>query len=465
MSDGPKVTIMKGDCRTITAGMPEKSIHCTVTSPPYWGMRKYAGQQDTVWGGDPDCKHKWGDPVQKRGTGVGGSKKQRSNKGANHDGSTSRFCERCGAWMGSLGGEPTPDIYVRNLVEIFRGVRRILRDDGCLWLNLGDCYANSKGVGQKGGKDGYAHRGLHGENTPDRSGWKDSEWGLKSGDLMLMPQRVAMAMQADGWWLRSAIVWAKGSSFCGWSGNPMPESVRNRPSAAYEMLFLMTKSRRYFYDWLVAREQATSSEEEYLKVAEARRNLIRYGKGYKVGAERHEGETSFTGVFDGMRNLRNVWAIPTHGFGGSHFATYPEELVRPCITAGTSPFTCQECGAPWEREVERSMAYLKQDINGNRAKAKKKNVDRGDQGGPCDQIIMARQTGWRPTCDHPLGEPGRSIVFDPFGGSGTTGVVAMKMGRDAILAELSDDYVRMAGRRIAKVERRLSYRLVKDNRR
>lgn len=331
---------------TLEAG----SVQCCVTSPPYWGLRDY-GLDPAVWGGDCDCGHDWSDVVVTR-TGGPGSEKQASNRGANN---VSGVCGVCGAWRGQLGLEPTPELYVEHLVAVFREVRRVLRDDGVLWLNLGDGYAASRSY-----------------QVPD------SKWcevgnekassvppGLKPKDLVGIPWRVAFALQADGWWLRSDIIWAK--------PNPMPESVRDRPTRSHEYIFLLTKSARYYYDADAIAEPAINSG-RVVRCDGTQKNTGHQNPRY-TGAKPRD-----ITVAD-LRNARSVWAVTTQPFPEAHFAVFPEKIPSLCIRAGS-------------RE--------------------------GD------------------------------LVLDPFMGSGTTAVVAEKLGRRWVGIEANADYIEIAKRRLAQ---------------
>ena len=224
--------------------------------------------------------------------------------------SAQAFCA-CGAWRGSLGLEPTPDLYVSHLVEIFREVRRVLRDDGTLWLNMGDSYAANRGYQVKDSK--HVDVGNHmGMSVPS---------GLKPKDLVGMPWRVAFALQADGWWLRSDIVWHK--------PNPMPESITDRPTRSHEYVFLLSKSQRYYYDAEAIKEPCQSA------------SLARYG--YAFGGAKNiklkatDKPTAVVGKreYASTRNKRDVWTINAQAYKGAHFATFPEKLVEPCILAGS----------------------------------------------------------------------------------------------------------------------------------
>ena len=242
------LTVWQGDCREVMAQMPDESVHTVVTSPPYWGLRDY---------------------------GIGGQ----------------------------LGLEPTPEEYVANMVAVFREVRRVLRADGTVWLNLGDSYAGGERV-------------------------TDQQDGLKPKDLVGIPWRVAFALQADGWYLRSDIIWSK--------PNPMPESVTDRPTKAHEYLFLLSKSPRYYYDADAVREPHVRTWDESnggnLKVGGVRpvgtNEVHAHGGGGLIMRSRNYNPLG--------RNRRTVWTIATEPFPGAHFATYPTALVEPCILAGSA---------------------------------------------------------------------------------------------------------------------------------
>jgi len=263
-------------------GLPDQSVHTCVTSPPYFGLRDYG-----------------------------------------HD--------------GQIGLEPTPGVFVAKLVEVFREVRRVLRDDGTLWLNLGDSYARQE--------------------------------GLKPKDLIGIPWRVAFALQADGWYLRQDIIWHK--------PNPMPESVRDRCTKAHEYIFLLSKSQRYYFDSEAIKEDAVTPPAARDKASEG------YQADYPKGDRFSSGERVWGQ--DGKKNKRSVWTVATKPFKGAHFATFPPDLIEPCILAG-----CPKDG----------------------------------------------------------------VVLDPFGGAGTTGMVAQRNQRKFVLCEINPEYARMAEDRIANAPKK-----------
>jgi DNA modification methylase len=355
LSPEPPVTLLLASARALP--LADETVQCVVTSPPYWNLRKYEGEQREVWGGDRDHAHEWTmrEEYHNHGDSSAGAK-QRSNQGAvtGRGAIADGFCA-CGAWYGALGLEPTPDLYVENMVEVFREVRRVLRKDGTLWLNLGDTYAG----GRRGGNPTPSTSGLEGGQTSQRQsmatrGLVESRRrddfpiprsdlridGIPEKNLVGIPWRVAFALQADGWILRSDIVWHK--------PNPMPESVTDRPTKAHEYLFLFSKSERYYYDADAIREphtstlrdqaeaRATRTADHNKSVPDEMRNGIRGRDKTSVdphaGGRRQAPEPGEPGAFHSAgRNKRDVWTIPTHPYAEAHFATYPEALVEPCI--------------------------------------------------------------------------------------------------------------------------------------
>ena len=385
---GRTATVYVGDALTVLRELPAESVHCCVTSPPYWGLRDY-GTEPLVWGGDPGCEHEWDRKAYTvivgrggHGSGPGSS----STLGGNTVGavgqqtvSASASCLRCSAWRGSLGLERTPEEYVAALVAVFREVRRVLRDDGTLWLNLGDSYA-SNGPGSWGSSDKStlttgSRRGAWAPGNTIGTTSRREMAGLKPKDLVGVPWRVAFALQTDGWWLRSDIIWHK--------PNPLPESVTDRPTKAHEYLFLLTKSERYYYDAEAIKEPAGKPR---VCGPNSRVNVDR-DPAHKTAKQDAIAKRTYTGFnaryFNNpqpiFRNRRSVWTIATHPYREAHFATFPPDLVKPCVLAGC---------------------------------------------------------------------PGGGVVLDPFAGSGTTLAVAVEYKRDAIGVELNSAYVVLIGKRV-----------------
>jgi DNA modification methylase len=369
------IRILTGDCREVLRELADESVHCIVTSPPYWGLRDYG---TATWeGGEPGCTHS----ARRLSDFEGVATDARSR-----DRIVAQDC-KCGARRidSQLGLEPTYAEYVERMVEVFREVRRVLRGDGTVWLNLGDSYS-SNGRANYGFTDPNSKQATHSaiKSVPRRE--QPSE--LKAKDLVGIPWRVAFALQADGWYLRQDIIWSK--------PNPMPESVRDRCTKAHEYIFLLSKSERYYYD-------ATG------------------------------------------RNKRSVWKIATHPFPEAHFATFPPALIEPCILAGCPEKCCAKCGAPWVRNTESGETTGKGSKPGKPAHLTPQGYLREGKSRCGDAIKIT--LNWSPPCScNASTVPG--AVLDPFGGAGTTGLVADRLGRNAILIELNPEYAGMAQRRI-----------------
>ena len=274
--------------------------------------------------------------------------------------------------------------------------------------------------------------------------------GLKEKDLIGIPWRVAFALQADGWWLRSDIIWHK--------PNPMPESVKDRPTKSHEYVFLLAKSQKYYYDADAVKEPLADSTLQDKRNGKGRLTTGENTK-YDLPPASWYRNRKFTDPALG-RNKRTVWTIPTQSYSGAHFATYPEKLVEPCILAGTSEKgCCPYCGSPWERVIEKGESMW-EERKANGAPMRK---------GMSEDGILETHTlsgnkhaewkaehpdtfvGWQPTCKCGLPWANPCVVLDPFCGSGTTGVVAIRYGRDFIGIELNPEYIELAKKRIEKV--------------
>lgn len=341
--------------------LSNESVHCIVTSPPYWGLRKYSGLPPMVFppgggkGGDPKCKHEWG--AEKIENIAGGKAHGETGSWTNlgedvpriaKTVSQGQFC-RCSAWLGDFGLEPTIELYIEHSMQVLDECWRVLRKDGTCWWNLGDSY---NGVGTHHGSN---NPGISQSAKRQQAEWTTKEPSLKPKDLCLVPHRFVLAAQARGWWIRSDIIWAK--------PNPMPESCTDRPTDAYEHIFLMTKAKHYWYDAEAVREKV---QPESLIRAESGWNPTQVKDGF-----RNEGEpTDRMGerwVNPSGRNLRNVWNFATEAFPaylrdtGSHFAQFPEELPRRCVLAGCPEKTCAKCGAGYIRCYSMKNEYLAED--------------------------------------------------------------------------------------------------------
>lgn len=432
------IQILHGDCRDVLKTLADASVQMCVTSPPFFGLRDYG---TAVWrGGDGQpCDHTRSvsaDPKYQRG-------RQANGHSSAADKLSRRECVRCGAVRedAQIGLEQTPDAYVAELVAVFREVRRVLRDDGTLWLNLGDSYAGSWGAqGQRiTESDDKSWHGSQIKNHPKRASGTGSikQSGLKPKDLIGIPWMVAFALRADGWWLRSDIIWAK--------KNCMPESVTDRPSSAHEHVFLLTKSQRYFYDAEAIREEGViPAGTRAAKGSNARSDL-----------KDVNGRPPEYWEYTGTRNSRNVWSIATQPFAAAHFATFPPELAERCIKAGTSEAgCCVVCRAPMERQTEKVVTLTsgsgRSGIKPTGKGAGGTQTESGDYDVRMGPTVRSTTKGWQPTCSCAAGAPVPCQVLDPFSGAGTSLMVADRLGRDAIGIELSADYINIARRRLAK---------------
>ena len=315
------IKILQGSCLETLSSLEEKSVNTCVTSPPYWGLRDYGTGE---WqGGDPDCPHMRTTKISKD-TSTG--HKGMSDKGnVVGDAIYKSECPKCGAVRkdDQLGLEETPEKFVENLVNVFREVRRVLRDDGTVWLNLGDSYC---GTGHKGDtKDMYFSQGS--ARNGQSFALNNKIEGLKSKDLIGIPWRVAFALQADGWYLRQDIIWHK--------PNPMPEPVKDRCTKSHEYIFLLSKSPKYYYDYEAIKTKASDATEI--------RNKNKFNGAFKGQFKGSPNEKRFQDgkpidnpqfSLDGKSNKRSVWSIPVASYSEAHFATYPPELIKPCILAG-----------------------------------------------------------------------------------------------------------------------------------
>jgi DNA modification methylase len=390
--------IIVGDCVEGLRTIADCSVQCCVTSPPYYGLRDYG-----------------------------------------HD--------------GQIGLEDTPEAYIAKMVEVFREVKRVLRDDGTLWLNIGDSYWAGKGSNGSSkarataDERGYAQSS--GTVTMDTRPTDGKHDVIKPKDLIGIPWMLAFALRADGWYLRQDIIWHK--------PNPMPESITDRCTKAHEYVFLLTKSARYYYDAEAVKEPSVDSVNSAARYKHA---FWENGKhqtgGYSASGEKH---TSGMKEFDGMRNRRSVWSITTKPFKGAHFAVMPEDLVEPCVLAGTGARgCCSACGSAWRRIVEaESPDGRKAIVVGGKAYDEDGNalmgdnmIDKGVRGSFSSNngATLKRTTiGWEPSCSC-AADVVPCVVLDPFTGSGTTAVVALRHNLDFVGCELNEEYVKVAHDRI-----------------
>jgi len=506
------VVVYEGNSLNVLKGIREESINCVVTSPPYFGMRAY-NTEPQIWGGDPKCEHDWDDKVLKHDNlrFRGDNSIVRSNANdAIHPGNAvnNAICKKCGAWLGELGLEPDPELYVAHLVEIFREIWRVLKKEGTCWLNIGDSYVSGKGryssVPQTiSGK----HRGEPIDNN--RPDLRHHEY-LKDKDLAMIPARVAIALQKDGWWLRSDIIWAKTSA--------MPESVTDRCTKSHEYIYMLTKSANYYYDYYAILEPAAydgrkdtmfkgsiKPDEDIIARAAGERwpNKVYPTGDNHSGYFKENGEPLFVAK-DGlpMRNRRDVWTINAQPFGIemceacgriyestefrslrdhfetreggsrrkqkictcgqwdswiSHFAVMPEDLVSVCVRAGCPEYVCKKCGKPWERIMEKVWVKHPNGLgNGTDTKDLRLHQRGSTSSFRTGGSNVEFHKGWQPTCNCETDETEAGTVLDPFAGSGTVGVVAKQLFRRFVGIELNPKYIELLKYRINQTKGRMA---------
>jgi len=477
MDQLPLNQVVCGDCLEVMRGFPDNSVDLVVTSPPYWGLRNYGPETVRVWGGDPKCKHEWGEwntpyksdnqhtrsksswnrPSRKEneavfitkkcpvcGKAFEGTKTQRFcslncvNTLSNYQRlklqSIEKFCSKCGAWRGSLGLEPHPQMFIDHLVEICREIRRVLKPSGTFWLNIGDTYFGGSGWKRDKNQTTKLEGGLQ-VHDPLRYEKKESNW-LQPKQLLGMPWRTAAALQHDGWILRNDIIWYK--------PNHMPSSVKDRLTNAYEHVFLLAKARRYYFDLDAIRKlqetRQTSKiwDEQPINWDSQSDKKLTEGtprwKGGNFGAERVLNPRG--------KNPGDLWRIPTAPFPGAHFATFPPKLIEPIVKAGCPRWICRRCGKP------RTRIYKSTPPEGGYSFTR--NV-----GGRTDGYATRLGKNYRANyeflgwsdCGCGAGwNPG--VVLDPFCGSGTALRVARKLRRNFIGIDINPKYCEMAQRRI-----------------
>jgi len=380
--------IIQGNALEVLKNIPDESIDCIATSPPYWSLRFYGEQTKTIWDGDPDCEHEWGEEqifAQTEGT----KSELVHNKGMINFQmftSTSSFCIKCGAWYGQLGLEPTLDMFINHLLQITTELKRVLKKTGTLWWNMGDCYgSHSIGNGNVGGIEGQRNRTSKQYSDTIKAQSINKLLSVPDKCLALQNFRLAQRMiDEQGWILRNILIWHK--------LNSTPSSVKDRFTVDFEPVFFFVKSKKYYFE----------QQFEPFQESTYQRNNYAYNpfKGDIQGAVKSSGQRKFAehlkqGLLNG-RNKRCVWTINTQPFKDAHFAVMPEKLVEPMIKAG------------------------------------------------CPKRI---ETGYN-ACNCNVGfKPG--IVLDPFMGAGTVAVVAKKLGRDYIGIELNPEYIKIAEKRIA----------------
>lgn len=414
--------IICGNTLEVLKEMPDESVNCVITSPSYWALRDYK-IEPLIWDDPGNCEHILQSNITKHDNlrfrpsencNIGNFKKEEiytNNKTQN------AFCSKCGAWRGSLGLEPTFELYIKHLIQIFDEIKRVLRKDGTCWINIGDTYSGMK-IGKTDKK------------VADYV--KDSQKDLVKNckevsekSLCLIPERFAIEMVNHGWILRNKIVW--------WKRNCMPSSVKDRFTVDWEMIFFFVKNKKY---WFEQQYEPTLTFDNSVRNRDITKLNNTPGRS-KMGGLKLNNYIS--------RNMRCVWDIPTSPFKGSHFAVFPEDLVVPMIKAGCPEFVCRKYGKARERIIEIKNEGNIISIN-NKARDKR-GTGVSNKSTLGDVSTIKNQYYTNCGCGEQF-EGG--IVLDPFAGAGTTCLVAKKLGRHYIGIDLNPDYVSMAQKRIEK---------------
>lgn len=427
-----KHKIICGHVLDVLKDIPSESINCIVTSPPYWGLRKYPDSSVRVWGGNEKCNHEWEVEWKRIG-----------REFARLDFPYHK-CIKCGAWKGQLGLEPDSNMFIRHLCDIFDEIKRILRKDGTCWVNLADSYSNKS--------------------------------------LCLIPFRFAIEMVNRGWLLRNIIIWVK--------PNPLPESVKDRFSEDYEFLFFFAKSKRYYFEQqLFPLAKTTITRSFFPFYPDSEKSQVWRDTETGVGRDAQTfNEEVYKKIARGeklFRNMRCVWNIPVKPYPFFHFAVFPEELVETPIKAGCPEYTCSKCGIPQvpiyetkklidviiDEDIKYNTKYdpelTGQTLQGfirSQSIAKERNSSRiiAEQLFPHDKklqqefinlihdhssVILQRYIIGYKICGCGTGVK-RGVVLDPFAGSGTVSLVAEKLGRDSISIEVVPEYCDMIEKRL-----------------
>lgn len=449
----PGATVYCGHILKELAALPDSSVDCVMTSPPYWGLRKYKTEPQ-IWDDPGSCEHEWGEELIRRDRGKAedspflrqprrmiGTKTKQGN-----------FCLKCAAWRGELGSEPMIKLYISHLMQIFDEVARVLKRTGTCWVNLDDSYASGKGTcfnpgGGSSSFPGFDKRKDAGAYPLDRGNISMLKAeGLTPKSLCLIPSRFALAMLEHGWIVRNDVAWNK--------KNPKPESVKDRFTTAWEHLFFFTRARRYFF------EQQFEPYTEPLNrwggptITNETTKMIQYRD--EIGGT---GATSLNRLNRPIRpnalgrNKRDAWEIKTEGYPDAHFATFPEKLCETPILAGCPSAICRKCGKPRQQIYKKgftdhsgeTQSRYPAETTANRLALLRQAAR--EQGG---EYVNETQVIGITDCGCGAGfEPG--TLLDPFCGSGRALAVAKKLGRKAIGIDLSPDYCKMTVKQLQAI--------------
>jgi DNA modification methylase len=409
------IDIKIGDCREVLKTLPDKHFQTCITSPPYYGLRDY-GTASWV-GGSENCSH-IGDTLGNNRNFI-----DEGGRGSNKASLSTGDCIKCGAKRvdSQIGLEETPEQFVESLVNVFREIKRVLKDDGTLWLNLGDSYSS-------GGRTTTTNQSVRGDKDYGVTRPPPVE-GIKPKDLFGIPWRVAFALQADGWYLRQDIIWNK--------PNPMPESVQDRCTKAHEYIFLLSKSPHYYFDNVAIKEETTTFDNSNRDRDTTKLNNTP-GRTKMAGLKTNQYET---------RNKRSVWTVNTKPYKEAHFAVFPTDLIEPCVLAGSSAKICSGCGKSYRREMvitdvpDRIVRDHMVGVIPKRDKPSRMNSK--------DMLSLTKEdNGFVKQCKCDTDKTEQDRIIDPFGGSGTTALVADRHNRDATVIELNEEYIDIAKKRL-----------------
>ena len=428
--------VSTGDARDVLSDMPSGSVHCVICSPPYYQLRDY-GEIKSIWGGSETCNHTWqtektstqgGQNVENNPPDVGGNQHNQDGRLRGGDDIESNRCTKCGAWHGQLGLEPSLDQYIRNIVSVGSEIKRVLREDGVWWLNMGDTFNSG------GSNNNSTSPNVGGPSEESATSGTDATYQRKQ--KMLVPYRVAISLQQDGWILRNDCTWYK--------QNPMPSSVKDRLNTSTERMFLLSQNQDYYFDLDAIREQYSEGTKKRVSQNDWEPN---FDGDKRRGHPREDAETLNPDQFvhPSGKNPGDVFEVSTQPFSDAHFAVYPPSLIRKPIKSGCPVKVCSDCSSPYERDkIEADREYER----GNeewRSEANLSNPQRDHDG---DWRYEAEFLGWKQTCDCSTDETNPGIVLDPFIGSGTTALVAEEQNRRWAGIDLNAEYVEMAEERL-----------------
>ncbi len=492
----PVNKVVVGDCVAVMQSWPAGSVDLVVTSPPYWGLRDYGEETVKVWGGDPECEHEWvksKSSLRERHHGEGSKtffkdcwspeaslKRHIATNKLTKTDPKSNFCAKCGAWRGGLGLEPHPQLFIDHLVEIFREVKRVLKPSGTFWLNLGDTYFGGASSKAQGKHERLGSSLVIRKNGVNRAG-TESNW-LQPKQKLMIPARVAIALQHDGWILRNDIIWHK--------PNAMPSSVKDRLTCVYDHVFLFVKQRHYYFDLdairkphsastiqritqpnvmnqqggekqIALRGKKISPKDRGSRSADMVKSLAEnYEEWYFSEREKkswHDHEHDKTMGFGQQKrgfkvkniphpkgkNPGDLWRIPTNPFPGAHFATFPPKLINPIIKASCPRWICSQCGKPRTR-ITKDKSIERFELPKDDPRYRPARYEGKYSGG--QRYHSFETIGWSDCgCE---ADWVSGVVLDPFAGSGTALRVARKLGRRFIGIEINPEYAAMAEERV-----------------